>query len=85
MLTPSTTSSLSAIPEQQGEISRAERQKAKEERRASRALRRISSSSMSSGTSGALMAPLPLPADHTFDSQSSMENVLEKLRPFRNT
>jgi hypothetical protein len=84
MLTPSTTSSLSAIPEQQGEISRAERQKAKEERRASRALRRISSSSMSSATSGALMAHLPLPTDHTFDPQSSMENVLEKLRPFGN-
>jgi hypothetical protein len=84
MLTPSTTSSLSAIPEQQGEISRAERQKAKEERRASRALRRISSSSMSSVTSGALMAHLPLPADRTFDPQSNMENVLEKLRPFRN-
>ncbi|KAG1778808.1 hypothetical protein EV702DRAFT_139305 [Suillus placidus] len=88
MLTPSTTSSLSAIPEQpsgKGEISRAERQKAKEERRASRALRRISSSSMSSAASGALVARPPLPADHTFDSQSSMENVLEKLRPFRNT
>lgn len=84
VLTPSTTSSLSAIPEQQGEISRAERQKAKEERRASRALRRISSSSISSVTSGALMAHLPLPTDHTFDSQSSMENVLEKLRPFGN-
>ncbi|KAG2340430.1 hypothetical protein BDR05DRAFT_966956 [Suillus weaverae] len=88
MLTPSTTSSLSAIPEQpsgKGEISRAERQKAKEERRASRALRRISSSSMSSATSGALVAHPPLPTEHTFDSQSSMENVLEKLRPFRNT
>lgn len=84
MLTPSTTSSLSAIPEQQGEISRAERQKVKEERRASRALRRISSSSLSSATSGALMAYPPLPTDHTLDSQSRMENVLEKLRPFRN-
>ncbi|KAG0699168.1 hypothetical protein DFH29DRAFT_62016 [Suillus ampliporus] len=88
VLTPSTTSSLSAIPEQplgKGEISRVERQKVKEERRASRALRRISSSSMSSAGSGALMAPPPLPSDHTFDSHPSMENVLEKLRPFRNT
>ncbi|KAG1886747.1 hypothetical protein F4604DRAFT_1285081 [Suillus subluteus] len=85
MLTPSTTSSLSAIPEQQGEISRAGRRKAKEERRASRVLRRISSSSLSSATSGAFMAYPPLPTDHTFDSQPSMENVLEKLRPFRNT
>lgn len=84
MLASSTTSSLSAIPEQQGETSRVERQQTKEERRASRALRRISSSSMSSVTSGALMAH-PLPIDHTLDPQSSMENVLEKLRPFRNT
>ncbi|KAG1728347.1 hypothetical protein EDB19DRAFT_166003 [Suillus lakei] len=87
VLTPSTTSSLSAIPELpsgKGEISRAERQKAKEERRASRALRRISSSSMSSAASGALMSHPPLPTDHMFDSQPSMENVLEKLRPFRN-
>lgn len=85
MLTPSTTSSLSAIPEQQGEISRAERRKAKDERRASRALRRISSSSLSSATSGAFMAHPSLPSDHTFDSQPSMEHVLDKLRPFRNT
>ncbi|KAJ8590077.1 hypothetical protein M405DRAFT_182584 [Rhizopogon salebrosus TDB-379] len=87
VLTPSAPSSLSAIPEQPlgtGEISRAQRQKAKEERRASRALHRISSSSMSSGTSGALIAPPP-PNDVTFDPQRSMDNVLEKLRPFRNT
>ncbi|KAG1740519.1 uncharacterized protein EDB91DRAFT_354037 [Suillus paluster] len=85
VLTPSTTSSLSAIPEQPpGEINRAERQKAKEDRRASRALRRMSSSSMSSAASGALMVPPPLPTDHTFDSHHSMENVLDKLRPFRN-
>jgi hypothetical protein len=86
-LTPSAPSSLSAIPEQPlgaGDISRAQRQKAKEERRASRALHRISSSSMSSGKSGALIAPPP-PNDVTFDPQRSMDNVLEKLRPFRNT
>ncbi|KAG2361089.1 hypothetical protein BDR07DRAFT_1410819 [Suillus spraguei] len=81
MLTP-TTSSLSVIPEQHGEISRAERQKAKEERRTSRVIRRISSSSMSSGMSGAVVTHPPLPTDHTFDSQSSMENALEKLPPF---
>jgi hypothetical protein len=88
VLSPSTPSSLSAIPEQpigKGEISRAERQKAKEERRATRALRGISSSSMSSAASGALIAVPPLPSDTTFDPQHSMDNVLEKLRPFRNT
>ncbi|KAG2128251.1 hypothetical protein DEU56DRAFT_872698 [Suillus clintonianus] len=88
VLTPSTTSSLSAIPELPSgkvDISRVERQKAKEERRASRALRRISSSSVSSTISGVLMAHPPLPIDHTLDSPPSMENVLEKLRPFRNT
>ncbi|OAX37343.1 hypothetical protein K503DRAFT_866949 [Rhizopogon vinicolor AM-OR11-026] len=88
VLTPLTPSSLSAIPEQplgKGEISRAERLKAKEERRATRALRRISSSSMSSAASGALIAPPPLPNDLTFDPQHSMDNVLEKLRPFGNT
>lgn len=81
MLTP-TTSSLSVIPEQHGEISRAERQKAKEERRASRVIRRISSSSMSSAMSGAVVTHPPLPTEHTFNSQSSMDNALEKLPPF---
>lgn len=85
ILTPSTPLSLSVIPEQplcKGEISRAERQKAKEERRAARALDRISSSSVSSAACG---APIALLDDPTFDPQHSMDNVLKKLRPFRNT
>jgi len=78
VLTPLTPSSLSVILEQppgKGEISRAERQKAKEERRVTRALRCVSSSSV---------PPPPLPNEPTFDPQHSTDNVLEKLRPFRN-
>ncbi|KAH7929013.1 hypothetical protein BV22DRAFT_161070 [Leucogyrophana mollusca] len=87
-LTPSTTSSLSAIPEQpSGDIviTRAERQRMKEERRASRALRRISASSVASTTSVASAEPhAPLDDDKFLDPQS-MDDVLEKLRPFGST
>ncbi|KIK80716.1 hypothetical protein PAXRUDRAFT_157918 [Paxillus rubicundulus Ve08.2h10] len=86
--TSSATSALSAIPEQPSNISRAERQKAKEERRATRALRRISASSVSTLSSGTNLASHLSTPDHSFDPNSrvnqSMDEVLEKLRPFGN-
>ncbi|KIJ16480.1 hypothetical protein PAXINDRAFT_168584 [Paxillus involutus ATCC 200175] len=86
--TSSATSALSAIPEQPSNISRAERQKAKEERRATRALRRISASSISTLSSGSNLTSHLSTPDHSFDPNSSvnqsMDEVLEKLRPFGN-
>jgi len=82
------TPSLSVIPERIDGISRAERQRLKEERRASKALRRISAMSTlaSSGTdtltqsssTDSSLAP-------NFDPKQSMDEVLEKLQPFRHT
>lgn len=82
-----TTPSLSVIPERIDGISRSERQKLKEERRASKALRRISAAS----TFALGANPLPhspsvdSPLDPNFDPKQSMDKVLEKLQPFRNT
>ncbi|KIJ64748.1 hypothetical protein HYDPIDRAFT_28112 [Hydnomerulius pinastri MD-312] len=84
-LTPSTTTSLSAIPEQPSDIPRGERQNTKEERRATRALRRISASSISTLSSGINLATHPPSPDHSFDPKQSMDEVLERLRPFGNT
>ncbi|KAF9224970.1 hypothetical protein BS17DRAFT_59237 [Gyrodon lividus] len=83
-LTPPTSSPLSAIPEQPCNISRAERQRAKEERRATRALRRISASSVSTLSSGANLTTHLSTPDHSFAPKQSMDEVLEKLRPFGN-
>ncbi|KAH7915924.1 hypothetical protein BJ138DRAFT_1140762 [Hygrophoropsis aurantiaca] len=86
-LTPSTTSSLSAIPEQpSGDlvITRADRQRMKEERRASRALRRISASSITSSSSVVNVLHVTSDDDKAFDPPS-MDVVLEKLRPFGST
>ncbi|KAH0831293.1 hypothetical protein J3R83DRAFT_13934 [Lanmaoa asiatica] len=82
-----TTPSLSMIPERKDGISRAERQKLKEERRASKALRRISA------VSNLVMGTDPLTQsssgdsllDPNFDPKQSMDEVFEKLQPFRHT
>jgi hypothetical protein len=67
----------------------AERQQQKEERRASRALRRLSSSSTTSSASAAssayaanLSRGRPPSIAQVLGESSSMEDVLEKLRPF---
>ena len=76
-------------PEVAAAILAAERQREKEERRASRALRRLSSSSSASSTSAAssayaanLKRGRPPSIAQVLGVSSSMEDVLEKLRPF---
>ena len=76
-------------PEVAAAILAAERQREKEERRASRALRRLSSSSSNSSTSAAssayaanLKRGRPPSIAQVLGVSSSMEDVLEKLRPF---
>ncbi|KAH7883082.1 hypothetical protein F5I97DRAFT_176458 [Phlebopus sp. FC_14] len=81
------TTSLSAIPEQPfitADISRADRQRAKEERRAARALRRISASSVSALSSGTEVTTELSTPDQSFGPKQGMDEVLEKLRPFAN-
>ncbi|KAF8128547.1 hypothetical protein EV363DRAFT_403090 [Boletus edulis] len=85
----STPPSLSIIPERIDGISRAERQRLKEERRASKALRRISAVSNMMLGADTLTNPLPTSADSalgpSFDPEQSMDEVMEKLQPFRHT
>jgi hypothetical protein len=76
-------------PEVAAAILAAERQREKEERRASRALRRLSSSSSASSTSAAssayatnLKRGRPPSIAQVLGVSPSMEDVLEKLRPF---
>lgn len=84
---PAPAKTLSAIPERpslpgspQYDISRGERQQAKEERRATRALRHVSGSSGSSFSSGANL----LMHSSTDGPKAGMNDVIEKLRPFGN-
>jgi hypothetical protein len=78
------TSSLSVIPERRDGISRAERQRLKEERRASKALRRISAAStLALGTDHLTQSPADSPLTPNFDPKQSMDEVFEKLQPFR--
>ena len=81
------TSSLSVIPERRDGISRAERQRLKEERRASKALRRISAAStLALGTDHLTQSSsADSPLTPNFDPKQSMDEVLEKLQPFRHT
>ncbi|KAN0094520.1 hypothetical protein V8E55_002807 [Tylopilus felleus] len=85
--TASTTPSLTVIPERTDRISRAERQRLKEERRASKALRRISAaSSLVMGTEVlSQTSTVDSPVDPHFDPKQSMDKVLEKLEPFRHS
>lgn len=81
------TSSLSVIPERVDGISRAERQRLKEERRASKALRRISAAStLALGTDHLTQSSsADSPLTPNFDPKQGMDEVLEKLQPFRHT
>ncbi|KAF8558605.1 hypothetical protein OG21DRAFT_1078499 [Imleria badia] len=81
----STTPSLSVIPERIDGISRAERQRLKEERRASKALRRMSAaSSLTLGTDALIRSSAAeSPVNPNFDPKQGMDEVLEKLHPFR--
>ena len=79
------TTSLSVIPERIDGISRAERQRLKEERLASKALRRISAvSSLALGTDALTRSSsADSPVNPNFDPKQGMDEVLEKLHPFR--
>lgn len=79
----SDTPSLSVIPERIDGISRAERQRLKRERRASKALRRISAAS--TFAMGTEPFTVDSPLDPNFDPQQRMDEVLEKLQPFRHS
>lgn len=80
-----TTSSLSVIPERIDGISRSQRQKLKEERRASKALRRISTASAFLGDPLIQSSSVDSPLDPNFDPKQGMDEVLERLQPFRYT
>lgn len=79
------SSMTSVIPGRMDGISRMERQRLKEERRASKALRRISAvSSLAFGTDAVTQSsPADSQLDPNFDPKQSMDEVLEKLQPFR--
>lgn len=79
-----TTPFISAIPGRMDGISRAQRQKLKEERRASKALRRISAiSTLGLGSDPSQSSSADSPLDSNFDPKQSMDEVFEKLQPFR--